>query len=959
MARRAFVWGFSALGVLAVAAFLAASLTVYRYGDRVMIGGWGVAPDGATWRVVAVRPGSPSDGKLQVGDRLVAVDGDRRHGVIGPWVRLQGLADGGVIRLRVERAGVEHEYAIRVEHQHDRRVLSRRLVMLIVAGAWLAVALFIGLMRPDQPTARLAAIVLLASALVHLTYQFDAARPFLSRGLMVAGYVVGVVPPLHLALGLHFAYRFPPTAPQTRGWRRLVVAVYVLAGIIVLGAAIPFAWAGVTDPSSERLVALLAGAPGYFRLHARLSDLLWPLALIAMTVVVVRNYRTLEGADERRRLRWVLVGALVGLAPSVVLEVLHVLEAIGGFVALSPATETLSLWAVNVATVVIPVSMAYAILKHRVFSIHVVVRRGVKYVLAKNALRVLVALPAAVLVYAIVINRDRTVAELLLENSKYLYLIAIAAASLGFRRQVSAWIDRQFFRDAYDRERILVDLLEQIDKIDSVAELSKLVSAQLDRAFHPKSVYVWYRPRQARDLELAYSSDAALPGVRLADDTALVRAMQHESGARDLASLSDVPLTAPERAWLDRAGVALVVPLLAGDRRLAGLLMLGEKKSEEPYGHDDRQFLQAIAMQIGVVHENAALKARVGEEQRIRQEVLARLDDRAVNVLKECPACGACFDSQFQFCEQDGTELTLSLPIERVVEGKYRLDRLLGKGGMGAVYEAEDLRLGRKVALKVMVGRAFGDQVALRRFEREARASARLSHPNIITIYDYGAVSGQGGYLVMERLHGTTLRDELKRRGAIDPQTAADWFDQVSEAMKTAHAAGVIHRDLKPENILITGSEGRRAVKVLDFGLAKLREQEIAASLSITEPGMVLGTFGYTSPEQLSGGEVDERSDVFSIGVMVAEALTGKRPFRGKTFSELLSSMLNDRFTLPEQTAAARRLEAALQRCLATEPAARFASVAAMQAELIPAIRQADLHRPAAPQPTDSDALTI
>ena len=162
--------------------------------------------------------------------------------------------------------------------------------------------------------------------------------------------------------------------------------------------------------------------------------------------------------------------------------------------------------------------------------------------------------------------------------------------------------------------------------------------------------------------------------------------------------------------------------MTGSDRHLVGLLMLGDKKSEEPYSPDDLKLLQAIARQIAVARENVRLKDRVDEDRRIRHDVLAHLETGLVSLLKECPSCGACYDASVTACAADGAELQLSLPVERTIDGKYRLDRLLGKGGMGAVYEAADLRLARPVAVKIMLGRAFGDRQALRRFEREAQA---------------------------------------------------------------------------------------------------------------------------------------------------------------------------------------------------------------------------------------------
>ena len=255
-------------------------------------------------------------------------------------------------------------------------------------------------------------------------------------------------------------------------------------------------------------------------------------------------------------------------------------------------------------------------------------------------------------------------------------------------------------------------------------------------------------------------------------------------------------------------------------QQLAGLLLLGEKKSEEPYTPNDKGLLQTLAGQVALVCENVWLQERVEEEGRIRCEVLAKLDESGVNLVRECPRCGACYDSTAALCPADGTELTLTLPVERVIDRRYRLESRIGRGGMGAVYDATDLRLNRNVALKVMVGSLFGNHAALRRFDREARATASLVHPNIVAIHDYGTVGSDGAYLVMERVAGATWRSELDKRGALAPETAARWFDQLLSGLEAAHTAGIVHRDLKPDNVLVDNDQ----IKILDFGLAKMRQ---------------------------------------------------------------------------------------------------------------------------------------
>jgi eukaryotic-like serine/threonine-protein kinase len=260
---------------------------------------------------------------------------------------------------------------------------------------------------------------------------------------------------------------------------------------------------------------------------------------------------------------------------------------------------------------------------------------------------------------------------------------------------------------------------------------------------------------------------------------------------------------------------------------------------------------------------------------------------------------------------------------------------------MGAVYEARDLQLDRAVAVKILLGRDFGDPKALRRFHREARAAARLNHPNIVSVYDFGPVEGEGAYLVMERIYGITLRAVLERDRVLAPAPAADLFAQLLDGIAAAHAEGVVHRDLKPGNV-IAQQAGAPAfmVKILDFGLAKLHSADRLSSETVTAPGAIMGTLGYMSPEQLLGGEVDHRADLFAIGVMLVEVLTGRRPFQGDNYGELSRAMLHDAFHLPRSTPEAVALDALLQRCLAKEARDRIGSAAELRRELIPALRE-------------------
>ena len=279
----------------------------------------------------------------------------------------------------------------------------------------------------------------------------------------------------------------------------------------------------------------------------------------------------------------------------------------------------------------------------------------------------------------------------------------------------------------------------------------------------------------------------------------------------------------------------------------------------------------------------------------------------------------------------------MSLPAGRTLS-HYRIVRQVGAGGMGEVYEAEDLKLGRRVALKVLPEETARDPQRRERFEREARAVAALNHPNIVTLHSVEEADGLL-FITLELLEGETLRQKLPRGGVTLGQLL-DVAIPLAEALAAAHQQGITHRDLKPENVLVT-RDGK--LKVLDFGLAKVEAEVFEASggsvlptRALTEEGKIVGTVAYMSPEQAEGKRVDARSDVFTLGIILYELGTGERPFRGETTVSLLSSILKDHPRLVSEinTTLPRDLARIVDRCLMKDPARRFQSAMGLATEL-------------------------
>ncbi|HEV2669516.1 MAG TPA: serine/threonine-protein kinase [Gemmatimonadales bacterium] len=304
--------------------------------------------------------------------------------------------------------------------------------------------------------------------------------------------------------------------------------------------------------------------------------------------------------------------------------------------------------------------------------------------------------------------------------------------------------------------------------------------------------------------------------------------------------------------------------------------------------------------------------------------------------------CSTEYTDNVKFCPSDGQTLRSAEPaadlVGQVVADRYHVMKKLGEGGMGQVYLAEHVKMGRRSAIKVMNPSMLHDPDAIARFNREASNASRISHPNVCAIYDFGETSDGLIFLAMEFIAGEPLTDLLEREGTLPVPRATHIFLQTADALQAAHDLGIVHRDLKPDNIMVTkGRGGADTVKVVDFGIAKAVGGE-AAGQKVTKTGLVMGTPEFMSPEQLSGDSVDGRSDLYSLALVLFRMLTGKLPFEATTVQEVMIKRLTDEpakltEALPDLSFPPG-LQPVFDTALARTPAERYQTVAKFAADV-------------------------
>jgi hypothetical protein len=554
----------------------------------------------------------------------------------------------------------------------------------------------------------------------------------------------------------------------------------------------------------------------------------------------------------------------------------------------------------------LPVTVPYAVLVHRVLDVRLIARRALQHALARSLATGLVTVPLGALAVYFFVHSDWQITRFFSgpQVPVLLSAVAVGAAALRYRKPLLDAVDRRFFREQYDARQILTLLVERVRSIRDSASLADLVSREIDLALHLERVSL-----MALDARSGLLIDPRDRTLRLDPSSPLVLAMSSAPLEVDLQNPHSPlrKLSGKERHCLEEHNFRLLVPILARDGALLGLIALGEKKSGLPFLKEDRQLLHAIASNAAWVleleQESATLTPRrAGRDWLEPDDPTPRelpAPPLAAEPAKECAKCGALHPSYTVFCSTCSRRLETSA-IPYILPGRFRFERRIGAGGMGVVYAGADLALGRRVAIKTLRQVSTEDAMRLR---REARTAAAVSHPHLAPIY--GMETWQGmPLLVMELLEGGTLAQRVTRE-KLSPRETVELGCAMAGALAQLHAADILHRDIKPSNI---GYTRDRVPKLMDFGIARVMfdlADEEAEEDGLEEDGddldadglasslpwagaaadlarhRLAGTLSYLSPEALRGEPADSTFDLWGLAIVLYECLLGRKVFVG------------------------------------------------------------------------------
>jgi DNA-binding response OmpR family regulator/tRNA A-37 threonylcarbamoyl transferase component Bud32 len=483
---------------------------------------------------------------------------------------------------------------------------------------------------------------------------------------------------------------------------------------------------------------------------------------------------------------------------------------------------------------------------------------------------------------------------------------AVVLARLGTQLDLKRARDQvqQLNRRLADAQKRIGDLVESsANSAEDIRAWTKRVAAEVAAAIGAADLTVWF----LHDEQTAMVTGAGAAAPPDDEEIALLRRGEVVARRRD----SLVPV----------AGVT-------GDLFGALAVSHGEAGLDETASGLVRTF----SRHLGSTLELDGMRGELAEAAERRRAKRQDLLEQGIDLLSVCPSCGRCYDQDVQTCEEDGAELESSSTFPLLVAGRYLLERRVGEGAIGTVFRAHDQRLDRDVAVKVIKPEHFHNAQVRERFAHEARLVARIDHPGVVAALDSGEIEDDSLYIVMEWLGGNDLGELLSSQGPGSPTQVAELVTQAAAALEAAHRVHLIHRDIKPDNLFLVADAAELRVKVLDFGVAK----ELLNDVNMTTTGTLVGTPVYMSPEQLLGGSVDARSDLYSLACVAFRALTGERTVRAKTLAEVVREVIDIQAPLPSSVLEQPmpQVDEAFRIALAKDPAERPSSVAAWAQEL-------------------------
>jgi hypothetical protein len=547
----------------------------------------------------------------------------------------------------------------------------------------------------------------------------------------------------------------------------------------------------------------------------------------------------------------------------------------------------------------VPLTTSYSVIVGRVLGFELIVRKVVQYALARSTIIFATALPFVASGFFLYSHREESLLNLVMGKRLFVLGSALLAgsAALIVRERIMRVIDRRYFREQYDSRSILAGLISAARNVEDSGSLANVVRSELDSSLHIDSIALLTLDSasgifSAADQKVRPLRKSSVLGLLLAGNPSPLHVDLEYPGS----ALMRLP--EEERQWLAEGSFRLLVPVIGSRMDLIGIIALGEKRSELPFSKEDLLLLSDVAASAALSLESRFMKMPISASastypvQLPQRTALRQPVDSSPAA--QCVNCRLVAFSNESVCPSCGGPLNIAM-VPKLLAGKFRIERQIGAGGMGIVFLAEDLELGRKVAIKTL---PLMSPERVMRFRREAQAMAAVMHRNLALIFGVEYWHGTP-MLILEYLDGGTLADRL-RKVRFAPVPGVDLGIVLADALQLIHGASIVHRDIKPSNI---GYATDGTPKLMDFGLARMLGSLQAQSgpnlpNAVTETpagtcdsSKVAGTPAYLPPEAFTGRVVGFRCDLWALSVVLFESIAGKHPFRRDTVAETVQSI--------------------------------------------------------------------